>query len=82
MFWAFKFSFVVDILAWRLLGLLFEILGKFFFKSSCHPGDTKQRGSFISVCVMPPKVAKASSEVAFACHCCMPLPLALSPKIC
>jgi hypothetical protein len=40
MFWAFKFSLVVDILAfflaWRLFRLLFEKMGD-FFKSSGHP---------------------------------------------
>jgi hypothetical protein len=37
---ALKLGFVVDILAffaWRLIGLLFEKLGNFFFKSSGHP---------------------------------------------
>jgi hypothetical protein len=35
-FWAFKLSFVVDCLAWRLFGLLFEKMGDVL--SSGHPG--------------------------------------------
>jgi hypothetical protein len=41
MFWVFKLSFVVDILAfltWQLSGLLFKKFGKFLFSSSGHSG--------------------------------------------
>ena len=52
MFWAFKLSFAVDILAFfglETVWAIFEKLGEFFFKSSGHPAHFQLSINFISM---------------------------------